>query len=236
MPDLAQLEIVIAWIELHPKTVDLLKWIALVFAAWALGLFRYLYQRLRQPIATFEPFTSQCLIEEFDEFDGAKYAVRASFLVEVGLTNTTDQAVVIKEFTLACRRRKTWNSWKPHLGALSLPERPRLETGASIKLLKNWFSNFPDGRRDLTLDGTILAKQHKSAFLLFVCFATGDQAVRIENDAICVVANVHLTTGEVRSVSGRVKVTRDKRLFDMRVPGILKQVAHSSAWGAVREG
>jgi hypothetical protein len=235
MSFLSQFQEITEWIESHEKTVDLLKWMALGLAAWALGLFRYFRVRFRQPIATFEPFTSRCLIEEFDEFEGHKNAMRASFLVEVGLTNTTGEAVVIKEFTLDVRMTRTWRSWKRHLMALSLPARPRHETGASTKVLKNWFSNFQDDFRDLTLNGTVPAKHHESAFLLFVWFAAGNQVVRIEKETVRIRANVHLTTGEVRSVVGRTRVIRDKEQFEKWVPGILEQVGHSSAWGAARE-
>ena len=103
-----------------------------------------------------------------------------------------------------------------------------------MKLLKSWFSNFQDEYRDLTLTGTIEPKHHHSGFLLFVCFATGDWAPKIEGEFVRVKALVHLTTGETCAVKGKIKVTRDKEKFDQWAPGIVAQVGHESAWGAVR--
>ena len=234
MPDLSLFSPVVDWIESHEKTVDLLKWIALLLVAWAVGLFKYLRQKLRQPFATIEEHTSRCLVEEFAEFQGHKNALRASFLIEVGLVNPTSEAVVIRHFSLAVRRRKFWRAWEPEMVALSLPNRPRQHMGSGMKFLKNWFSNFPDEYRDLTLTGTVEPKQNHSGFLLFVCFATDNWAPRVEGEFIRVKANVHLTTGERRTVRAKVRITRDEKKFDGWVPGILDQVKHESAWGAVR--
>jgi hypothetical protein len=184
--------------------------------------------------ATIEEATSRCLVEEFSEFQGHRNAVRAAFLVEVGVLNPTPEKVIVRHFSLAVPRRRLWRRWKPELVALSLPNRPRHQMGSGMKLLKNWFSNFPDEFHDLTLSGTIEPKEHRSGYLLFVCFAWGSCAPRIEDDFVMVKAQVHLTTGETCSVSGKVRITRDKEKFEEWVPGIIEQVSHESAWGGVR--
>jgi hypothetical protein len=234
MPDLSFLAPAIDWIESHEKTVDLLKWAALLLVAWAVGLFKFTRQKLRRPTATLEEVTSRCLVEELSEFQGRRDAVRASFLVEVGLLNPTSEPVVVRYFSLAVPRRKLWRCWKPELIALSLPNRPRHQMGSGEKLIKNWFSNFPDEFRDLTLSGMVEPKHHHSGVLLFVCFAYGTLVPRIDGDFIRVKAFVHLTTGETCKVSGKVRITRDKEKFEQWVPGIVAQVSHESAWGAVR--
>ena len=106
--------------------------------------------------------------------------------------------------------------------------------GSGEKLLKNWFSHFPDEYRDLTLSGTVEPKHHQSGVLLFVCFAVGTWAPQVEGDFIRVKVFVHLTTGETCIVRGRIRITRDKEKFEQWVPGILAQVSHESAWGATR--
>ncbi len=234
MPDLSLLTPAFDWIESHEKTVDLLKWGVLLLIAWAAGLFKYLRQKLRQPIAKIEVGTSRCLVEEFTEFQGHKNCIRASFILEVGLSNPTSEVVAIRHFSLAIKRRKFWRPWRPELIALSLPARPRHQTGSGEKVLKVWFSNFQDDFRELTLDGVIEPKRHHSGFLLFVCFAQGTWTPRIQDGHILVKALVYLTTGETRVAKGRVAVTRDKDAFEQSNPGILAHVSHSSAWGAVR--
>jgi hypothetical protein len=235
MPDVTFLDRLVDWIESHEKTVDLLKWLVLLLVAWAVGLFKWIRQKLRQPIATLQEETSRCFVEEFNEFEGKKNVVRASFLLEVGLTNTTPEPVHIRHFSLLVRRRTFWRPWRPRLSALSLPARPQHATGSSLRLLKNWFSNFPDQFRDLTLPGDVPPKQHQSAYLLFVHCGAGDAAARFYGDFIQVKALVHLTTGETRVVRGQIKFNRDAASFEAFVPGILVQVAHQSAWGTVHE-
>jgi hypothetical protein len=234
LADLPSLESIIEWIESHEKTVDLLKWVALMLLAWITGAFRFLRNKLRRPSATIEELTSRCLIEEFSEFQGNKNAVRATFLVEVGVLNPTSEKVIVRHFALAVPRHRFWRRWKPELVALSLPNRPRHQMGSGMKFLKNWFSNFPDEFRDLTLSGTVEAKEHHSGYLLFVCYSWGSWAPRIEGDFVRVKARVHLTTGETYSVSGKVRVTRDKEKFEEWVPGINEHINHESAWGGVR--
>lgn len=233
--DIPNLSVVIDWIESHEKTVDLLKWLVVLFLAWVAGAFRFLRAKFRKPSATLEETTSRCLVEEFAEFQGHKNAVRATFLIEVGVLNPTPERVIVQHFSLAILRRKLWRRWKPELVAISLPNRPRHQMGGGEKLLKNWFSNFPDEYRDLTLNGVIESKEHHSGYLLFVCFAEGTHAPpRIDGEHIRVKARAYLTTGEICSVSGRIGVTRDKEKFEQWVPGIISQINHGSAWGAVR--
>ncbi len=234
MPDLSSLAPLVDWIESHEKTVDLLKWLALLLVAWAVGLFKFLRQKFRLPIATIEEHTSRCLIEEFDEFQGHTNVVRASFLIEAGLVNTTSEPVVIRHFSLAVRRRRPWRPWKPELIALSLPARPRHPTGSSVKLLKNWFSKFSDEFQDLTLHGEVDPKHHNSAYLLFVSFTPGNWSPKYDGEYVRVKILIHLTTGETRTAKGRVLITRNKEKFEEWVPGILEQVAHETAWGGTR--
>ncbi|MGC4076600.1 MAG: hypothetical protein QM702_06110 [Rubrivivax sp.] len=234
MPDLSFMLPVFDWIERHEKTVDLLKWAVLLAIAWAVGVFKFIRQKMRQPVASIEELTSRCLVEELDEFQGRNDAVRASFLVEVGLMNPTSEPVFIRHFSLAVQRRRFWRAWKPELIALTLPSRPRHQMGSGQKLLKTWFSNFPDEYPDLTLDAKVEPKHLNSGFLLFVCFAGGTCAPRLDGDYVRIRALVHLTTGETRVAKGKVKVIRDKAVFEGCVPGILDQISHESAWGAVR--
>lgn len=234
LPDFPSIEAIVSWIESHGKTVDLLKWVVLLFLAWVAGIFRFLHNKLRKPSATFEQATSRCLVEEFPEFQGHNNAVRATFLVEVGLLNPTSERVVVRHFSLAVPRRKLWRRWKPELVALTLPSRPRHQMGGTQKLLKSWFSNFSDDYHDLTISGAVEPKELHSGFLLFVCFAHGSWAPIVEGNFIKVKARVHLTTGETCSVAGKVHVTRNKEKFEEWVPGIIKHISHESTWGGVR--
>lgn len=232
--DLAAIQTIVEWIETHQATVDLLKWVALGVLAWLTGGFRYIRNLLRQPTATFEDSTSRCMIEEMPEVDGYKNGIRATFLVEVGLLNPTEKSVNIRRFFLAIPRQRFWKRWKPELVALSLPSRPRLKTGSGIKLIRNWFSKFPDGYDELTITGTVGPQGFETGYLLFVYTGYGAMAPKIDGQFINVKARVNLTTGETCSVSGKVRVVSDPSLFEEWLPGITEQINHDSAWGATR--
>ncbi len=234
MAALPDISAITDWIEAHGKTVDILKWLILLLVAWGTGLFRFIHSKLRTPRATIDESASRCLVEEFAEFQGYKNVVRATFLVEVGLLNLTSERIVVRHFSLAVLRRKAWRAWKPELVALSLPSRPRLQTGSGEKMLPSWFSNFQDDFHFLTLTGSVEPKELSSGFLLFVCFSGGNWTPRISDDHIKVKARVQLTTEETYSVSGRVKVVRDPAKFEQWVPGIIAHINHDSTWGATR--
>lgn len=231
MPDLSPY---LDWIEAHKTTVDLVKWGALLFIAWLAGAFRLIRGITRKPKVEIQTATSRCLIQEFPEFRGHTNVMRVSFLLEVGITNPTNEKISVKNFYLSFHRQKFWRRWKPELHAISLPNRPRYEMGSGTKLLKCWFSNFPDGMKELTLSGDIDARAFSSGHLLFVSFTHGNWNPRIHKETIKVRTVVELTTGEIRSHIIPIKISKDPEQFEKWVPGIIDQVEHETAWNAVR--
>jgi len=231
MPDLSPY---LDWIEAHKTTVDLVKWGLLLFIAWIAGAFRFLRGITRKPKVDIQAATSRCLIQEFPEFGGHANVTRASFLVEVGITNPTSESISVKSFYLSFHRQRFWHRWKPELHPISLPNRPRHEMGSGMKLLKCWFSNFPDDLKELTLSGDIEARAFSSAYLLFVSFTHGSWNPRISNETIGARVTVVLTTGEIRSRVVPIKVTKNPEQFEKWVPGIIDQVGHETAWNAER--
>jgi hypothetical protein len=185
MVDFSAVQAVVQWIEGHATTVDLIKWALVLVVAWLLGGFRFVRQRMRPPKALLATHACRCLVEKFDEFEGHKGVVRTSYLLEVGLLNPTTEPVVIRDFSLAVRRHRKWRSRKPELRAITLPNRPRQAMGGGMKLMRTWFSNFPDEYRDLTLDGTVEPRQLRSGFLLFVDFSYGDHPTDLRKLCRC---------------------------------------------------
>lgn len=233
--EILPLESMVEWIEAHQTTVDLIKWAIVLFLAWIAGGFKYLRNKLRRPSISLEENTSRCLIEEFEEFEGHKNAVRATLLIEMGVLNPTNERINVRSFNLAIKRERFWSRWKPELIALSLPSRPRFQTGSGVKIVKNWFSNFSDEFASLTLTGVIEPKEYPSAFLLFVSFTSGPMSPKIEGQYLKVKGRANLTTGETFTVSGKVRVMTDIELFESWLPGIKLQINHDSAWGATKD-
>jgi len=227
MPDFSTL---LGWIEDHKTAVDLVKWALLLVVAWLAGAFRYLRSLTRKPKASLNGTTSRCLVERFPQPEGQLDAIRASFLLEVGVINRTNEKLVVKDFSLAVRRRSFWRPWLPELSAVSLPERPRHEMGSGTKILKTWFSHFPDGIDRLTLTGIVEAKDFASGFLLFVSFTKGAWNPTIVEGRVRVLVRIFLTTGEILKVERLVKITSDKDQFERWVPGIINQISDETAW------
>lgn len=225
---------VIDWIENHERTVDLLKWIAALFAAWSVGIFRYLRRMFKLPSSDIVPNTGICFLEDFENFRGYKNAVRASFVVEISLTNPTNLKVAIKSFELQYERIHPWKRWGKVLLPITLPSRPRVKMAEKEKLLKTWFSNYGDGLDNLSIQSEIESTQHQTAFLLFVGFSGGSESPRIRKNKILIKTVVELTSGQKCKAKGTLRILRDQQQADDFVPGLSKQVAHSSSWGAYK--
>ena len=130
------------WIEDHGNTVDLLKWVAILIAAWLLGAFKYLKAKFRRATATLNVSESRCLVEEINTTN-ENTRFRLSFLVEMGVLNPTTERLVVRTFSLAVRKRSFWRAWTYQLSPISLPARPQMDLAdGGRKFMKNWFSKF----------------------------------------------------------------------------------------------
>lgn len=102
------------------------------------------------------------------------------------------------------------------------------------KLLKNWFSNFPEGPDNLTLDARVDAKDFQSGFLLFVSASWGYMRPFTKDGAIPVTLYARLTTGEQLVAHSSVILMDDHAAFEAMVPGILDHVQNRSTWNITR--
>jgi hypothetical protein len=222
------------WIEAHGTTVGLLKWAVVGLLAWGLGVFRYLKARLKRPQLEIESFTSRCVWRELGVVDGKDNNVQVVFLIEAGINNPTSGPIVVRDFTLELSRLKRWRVKNHELHPASLPNRVRHSVGGITKLLKNWFSNFPEGPESLTLGARIEAKDHQSGFLLFVSVSYGYMRPRKEPGYVVVKLRARLTTGEVLTTKGRIAVVQDQATFESMVPGLREYVESRNTWNIIR--
>ena len=222
----------IDWIENHKTTVDLLKWIGLLVAAWAAGLFGYLRGLARKPRAEIITKASRCLVEDIDEFNGKLNARRVAFLLDVNVANPTNEKVIIEQFLLSYWADRFWSPRSQELYKLSLPARPRQEMGSGIKFSKVFWTKFDDGHDDLTMNGVLNPKDFQNAYMLFVSFTYGSWNPKITNDRIKVRLTIKVTAGNILKSVAYIPIARDKEQFEKWVPGIINQVAHHGAWNA----
>lgn len=224
----------VEWIEAHGTTVDLLKWVIAGIVAWALGVFRFLRAKLRRPKLEIEALTSRCIWQELGVVDGNDHNARVIFLIEAGINNPTSDPMVVRDFTLQVRRLKRWLVRNHVLNAVTLPSRVRHNIGDITRLLKNWFSNFPEGPDTLTLGTRIEPRDCKSGFLLFVSVSWGYMRPQIKNGAVPVKLYARLTTGETLVAESNIVLMDDHAAFEAMVPGVLAHVKDRSTWNIIR--
>jgi len=226
---------VISWIEAHGQTVDLLKWLLVGILAWALGVFGYIRTKLKRPRLEVDSFTSRYAWEEMGVIDGNDNNALVIFLIEARITNPTTDPVVVSDFSLQIKRLKRWPMWHQELSPTTLPARVRHTVGDITRLLRNWFSKFPEGPESLTIDSKIEARAVESGFLLFVSASWGYMRPMVENDAIPVKLSARLTTGERLFARGKIMQMKDHQAFERMVPGILGHARNRSTWNIIRE-
>lgn len=224
----------IAWIEAHAATVDLLKWVTVGLLAWSLGAFHFIRAKLKRPKLEIESFTSRCIWQELGVVDGNDHNARVVFLIEAGIINPTTDPIVVRDFTLTVKRLKGWPVRNHPLNAVTLPSRVRHHIGGITKFLQNWFSNFPEGPDSLTLGARIESRDCQSGFLLFVSASWGYLRPFTKNGAIPVKLHVRLTTGERLVARSSIVLMDESAAFEAMVPGVLDHVQNRSTWNIIR--
>lgn len=224
----------VGWIEAHATTVDLLKWIVVGLLAWTLGVFRFIRAKLKRPKLEIESFTSRCIWQELGVVDGNDHNARVVFLIEAGINNPTTDPIVVRDFTLKVKRLKGWPVRNHPLNAVTLPSRVRHNIGSITKLLKNWFSNFPEGPDNLTLGARTESRDCQSGFLLFVSASWGYLRPFAKDGAIPVKLYARLTTGERLVARSNIVLMDDHAAFEAMVPGVLNHVQNRSTWNIIR--
>jgi len=102
--------------------------------------------------------------------------------------------------------------------------------GSGVKLLRNWFANFPDEYQQLTIDGHLPPGHANSGYALFVSHTYGTWNPVVRNDKVRVRISVGLTTGKTIRAKAWIPATHDAEFFEGMVPGILEQIRHPTSW------
>ena len=166
-------------------------------------------------------------INSIQKMSTSQKLIRSAYLLDIEVLNPTREQIHVRSFEIQIMRDSTFNCWGSRVLAISLPNRIQHKTGASIKLLKNWFSIFSDDH-DLTVNGKIGPKESVNAFALFVSLNTDSQKPKIEGKYITVRACVRLATSERLYHKERIKIC-DLESFEGYCSGITAQIRHSSA-------
>lgn len=222
---------IILWIESHDVTVGILQWLALLAIAWFSGLFRLVRRRTIKPKLRIVPTASFVFLEEFAEFGDYKNVARASFVLNVGLSNRTNEKIVVEEFNLSFRARSLWRSYRQKLVRLAFPNRPRKRVGQSTKFMGVWFTEYPlEDRIFEPATGKLDPKDTCGGYLLFVSMTFGSWNPKIEQELINVKLIASLTSGDKLTSRARLRIVRDQLYVNEFCPGLVEHVSHESTW------
>ncbi len=126
---------IIEWIELHNVTVGLLQAVVLMLIAWVAGLFSYLRKLTARPRLEIVETASFVFIEDLKDHDGKPKRVRASFIINASLINSSNEKVVLEQFLLSYRAHNIIRSFRQRLVRFAFPVRPRKRIGNGIKYM-----------------------------------------------------------------------------------------------------
>ncbi len=223
------------WIEEHEKTVDLLKWIALLFTAWATGLFKLIRNKVRSPSIEIDSLTSRCLILNFSDSDFAVKRHKAVFFLKIGVNNSSEQPIVVRDFCMRYSPQKLFKKWTINFLPCTLPSRPQGKVGESKKLLPTWFSSFDDGFKHLTIGNRVEDWAYEAGYVLFITSSYGTMNPKIKNENAKVNVTCKLTNGQKLQSVAEVKVITDAEKLEAIVPGIVHYANQPDTWNISRE-
>jgi hypothetical protein len=221
----------VAWIEAHQTTVDLLKGVALVLVAWASGLFAYLRRFRRKPMLEIADTASFVYLEEMDEFDGQKNAVRAAFIINASVINASNEKVVVDHFLLSFRTFDVWRSHKQKIVRIGFPSRPRKRLGISTKRMGVWFTQYADEEVQMEhVNGVLEPKELCGGYLLFTSFTWGSWNPKPKNGMVHVTLKVKLTSQKWLKKRAWLRITNDPTKIEEMSPGLGEHLQHETTW------
>lgn len=222
---------VIDWIETHEKTVDLLKWAAVLLVAWASGAFAYLRRYRLRPRLEIAETASFVYLEHPSEPKSPAPATRASFIINASLVNSSNERVVLDHFELSFRSFHFWRSYRQRLLRLAFPSRPRKRVGEVTKYMGVWFTEYPlDELKTAVIDGSLEPKESCGGYLLFTSYSYGSWNPKVSKNLVHVRLRAKLTSQEWLSKSAKLLVISDPAIVEEFSPGFVEHVAHESTW------
>ncbi|PKM08393.1 MAG: hypothetical protein CVV14_04300 [Gammaproteobacteria bacterium HGW-Gammaproteobacteria-4] len=221
----------VAWIEAHQATVDLLKAAVLLLVAWVSGLFAYLRRFRKNPKLEVADTASFVYLEQMDEFDGQKNVVRAAFIINASVINASNEKVVVDHFLLSFRTFNVWRSHRQKLVRIGFPSRPRKRLGISTKQMGVWFTQYPEDEVQMEhATGALEPKELCGGYLLFTSFTWGGWNPKQRNGMVHITLKVKLTSQKWLSKSVWLRATTDATKIEEMSPGMVEHLKHETTW------
>lgn len=221
---------VFTWIESHRVTVGLAQSLALILLAWLAGAFRLLQALTRRPSVRIVDSASFVFIES-PSIEGKDNALRAAYVINASLVNSSAERIVLDEFSLSYQTVNPFRSFKQRLVPIAFPARPRKRLGSGFKMMGVWFTNFPDEEYTLPPGlGSLEPKDMESGYLLFTSFTWGSWNPVVVDGQVRVRLKAYLTSGEVLVGAARLRALYEPETAHEFCPGIIEHIAHESTW------
>ena len=221
---------VFTWIESHRVTVGVVQSLVLILLAWLAGAFRLLQALTRKPSVRIVDSASFVFIER-PSIKGKDNALRAAYVINASLVNSSRERIVLDQFTLSYQTANPFRSFKQKLVRIAFPTRPRKRLGSGFKMMGVWFTNFPDEEYALPpAMGALEPKDMESGYMLFASFTSGSWNPVVLDGQIRVRLKAQLTSGEVVMSTVRLRALDEAKTAHEFCPGILKHIAHESTW------
>lgn len=221
---------VFTWIESHRVTVGLAQSVVLILLAWLAGAFRLLQALTRKPSVRIVDSASFVFIES-PSIEGKENALRAAYVINASLVNSSRERIVLDQFTLSYQTANPFRSFKQKLVRIAFPARPRKRLGSGSKMMGVWFTNFPDEEYALPpAMGALEPKDMQSGYLLFASFTWGSWNPVVLDDQIRVRLKAQLTSGEIFVSTARLRALDEPDTAHEFCPGITEHIAHESTW------
>lgn len=214
-----------SWLESHPVTVDLIKWILLILGAWAVGVFKILRRFTLRPSVALYDSPGFCFLEDYKTEEGADGRLSV-FIVNPSIRNPSFNSYEIERITLGYKCRFIFRSFRQNLLPISFPQRPKQQHGTSIKALPVFFTRFGDQFDDgLTTDTIIDERRVSSGYIMFISRTWGSWMAENQKEEIKIKLSVKTVGAGKLKFRGNLRTTSDISELKEFCPGLYELVS-----------
>lgn len=220
---------IVAWIEAHQTTTELIQAALLLLIAWITGVFAYFRRFLRRPTLRVARAASFVYLHTEEATPSTPEVTTAAFVLNASLINRSNEKVVVDYFWLSYNCDDWKRRYRQKLLRVGFPDLPRKRSGESIKYMGVWFSHYPAS--DIQLEspqGKVEPSEMESGYLLFVSKTDGNWSPLIESEQVSVKLNVAVTSGACFTHKAKIRIMKDSQFLEEFVPNLKEHVLHES--------
>jgi hypothetical protein len=219
------------WLESHPVTVDVTKWILVIAAVWISGAFTALRRFTQRPHVEIYGPACFCYLEDYKDPESGKDSTLAVFVLNPAIKNPSDRSFEIDKMLLSYDCQHFFRKFQQELFPVSFPARPRKAFGVGVKVLPVFFTRFGDEMDEISsVQGKIGPKSLTAAYLMFISNTWGSWRAKETKGMIEVRLRIS-TVGEGSLVQKvKIRVFRDKKILEDFCPTLYEHAKTNNLW------